>query len=133
MCIISILPLFPKIYKTERFPDRSLLEGFSVFIANTILQELALQPNQILLDHYGPHSVVDSNITKNELKTLNSVAAASSNLKRVKIRDLMSHVVKTLEYNTIFPNLVKLATIQLLLRTCINCGLGTRIFDSFKN
>ena len=114
MCIASILLVFLNIIITDRFPDMSLLEGFSVFNPNTIPQELSLQPNhnsdkiQVLIDHYGPHSVIDSGITKNELQTFNSVIAATPDLKQLKMRDLMSHVIKTPEFSTMFPNLVKL-------------------------
>ena len=116
---------------TDRFPDMSLLEGFSVFNPSTIPQELSLQPNhnrdkiQLLIDHYGPHSVIDSEITKNELKTFNSVVAATPDLKQLKMRDLMSHVIKTPEFSTMFPNLVKLAAIGLLLPvSTVDCERG---------
>ena len=40
---------------------------------------------QMLIDHYGPHSVTDSEVTKNELKTFNSVVAASLELKQLNV------------------------------------------------
>ena len=124
---------------TARFPDMSLLEGFSVFNPNTIPQQLSLQPNhnsdklQILIDHYGPHSVIDSETTKQELKTFNSVVAANPELKQLKMCDLITHVIKTPEFSKMFPNLAKLAAIGLLLPvTTVDCERGFPHFHELK-
>ena len=116
---------------TNRFPDMSLLEGFSIFDASNIPLDLSLQPNHgsehlaTLLDHYGTHGVVDSQATKLEFRTFNSVIASNPRLKQLTMRQLMGHVIKTPECNVTFPNLMKLATIGLLLpMSTVDCERG---------
>ena len=124
---------------TDRFPDLSLLDGFSIFNPKIIPQELSLQPShntdklQLLIDHYGPHSVIDSEITKTEFQTFNSVVAANPDLKQLNMRDLMHHVVKTPEFSAMFPNLFKLAAIGLLLPvTTVDCERGFSTLSRVK-
>ena len=46
-------------------------------------------------------------------------------LKQLTMRQLMSHVIKTPEFNVMFPNLMKLATIGLLLpMSTVDCERG---------
>ena len=79
----------------------------------------------VLIYCYGLHSVIDSETTKQELKTFNSVIAANPELKQLKMCDLMTHVIKTPEFSTMFPNLAKLAAIELLLPvTTVDCERG---------
>ena len=50
-----------------------------------------------------------------ELKTLSSVVASNVELKRMSVRQLMSHLVKSEELKLMFPNVAKLAAIGILL------------------
>ena len=107
---------------TNRFPDMSLLEGVRIF------EHLAT-----LLDHYGTHGVVDSQATKLEFRTFNSVIASNPGLKQLTMRQLMSHVIKTPEFNVMFPNLMKLATIGLLLlMSTVDCERGFQLYLELK-
>ena len=124
---------------TNRFPDMSLLEGFSIFDASNIPLDLSLQPNHgsehlaTLLDHYGTHGVVDSQATKLEFRTFNIVIASNPGLKQLTMRQLMSHVIKTPEFNVMFPNLMKLATIGLLLpMSTVDCERGFSTLSRVK-
>ena len=88
-----------------------LLEGFSILEPSTIPLDLSLQPNhgskKALNDHYGTHNIIDSQATKTKLRTLNSVVVSNSELKQLNIQQLMRYVIKTLEYNVMFPSLSK--------------------------
>ena len=126
-------------YITNRFPDMSLLEEFSSFDASNIPLDLSLQPNHgsehlaTLLDHYGTHSVFDSQATKLEFRTFNSVIVSNPGLKQLTMRQLMSHVIKTPEFNVMFPNLMKLATIGLLLlMSTVDCERGFSTLSRVK-
>ena len=128
----------PSQHITNRFPDMSLLEGFSIFDASNIPLDLSLQPNHgsehlaTLLDHYGTHGV-DSQATKLEFRTFNSVIASNPGLKQLTMRQLMSHVIKTPEFNVMFPNLMKLATIGLLLpMSTVDCERGFSTLSRVK-
>ena len=76
-----------------------LLEGFNIFDPSAIPLDLSLQPNhssenlQVLIDHYGTHNIIDSQATKTELRTFNSVVASNSELKQLTIQQLMRHVI----------------------------------------
>ena len=86
-----------------------------------------------LLDHYGTHGFVDSQATKLEFRTFNSVIASNPGLKQLTMRQLMSHVIKTPEINVIFPNLMKLATIVLLLAmSTVDCERGFSTLSRVK-
>ena len=124
---------------TNRFPDMSLLEGFSIFDPSAIPLDLSLQPNhgsenlQVLIDHYGTHNIIDSQATKTELRTFNSVVASNSELKQLTIQQLMRHVIKPPEYNVMFPNLFKLAAIGLLLpMSTVDCERGFSTLSCVK-
>ena len=120
---------------TQRFPDINLIEGFEIFNPNGIPQELALQPSygsdslDTLISHCSPHHVAHAESTKEELKIFNSVIAANSTLKQLTTRQLMTHILKTEEMNTMFPNLAKLGSILgsiglLLPMSTVDCECG---------
>ena len=117
----------------------SLLEGFSIFDASNIPLDLSLQPNHgsehlaTLLDHYGTHGVVDSQATKLEFRTFNSVIASNPGLKQLTMRQLMSHVIKTPEFNVMFPNLMKLATIGVLLPMSTVDSILSQVKTNLRN
>ena len=124
---------------TNRFPDMSLLEGFSIFDASNIPLDLSLQPNHgsehlaTLLDHYGTHGVVDSHATKLEFRTFISVIASNPGLKQLTMRQLMSHVIKTPEFNVMFPNLMKLATLVCFFRCqLLTANVGFQLYRELK-
>ena len=69
----------------------------------------------MLIDHYGPHGVINGEEAKSELKVFNSVVAANSQLKQLPPCELMTHILSTTEIQAMFPNLTKLAAIGLVL------------------
>ena len=124
---------------THRFPDMSLLEGFSIFDPSAIPLDLSLQPNhgsenlQVLIDYYGTHNIIDSQATKTELRIFDSVVASNFELKQLTILQLMRHVIKTPEYNVMFPNLFKLSAIGLLLpMSTVDCERGFSTLSRVK-
>lgn len=98
------------------FPDMDLLEALSLFDASTIPEEThgshGQSELQVLIDHYGPHNVINGEEAKSEL---NSVVAANTQLKQLPPRELLTHILSTIEIKAMFPNLIKLAAIGLLL------------------
>ena len=60
----------------------------------------------MLTDHYGPHSVINGEEAKSELKVFNGVVAANSQLKQLPPRELMTHILSTTEIQAMFPNLI---------------------------
>ena len=97
---------------TYCFPDIDLLEAFSLFDASTIPEELESHGShsqselRVLTDHYGPHSVINGEEAKSELKVFNGVVAANSQLKQLPPRELMTHILSTTEIQAMFPNLI---------------------------
>ena len=97
---------------TYCFPDIDLLEAFSLFDASTIPKELESHGShsqsdlRVLTDHYGPHSVINGEEAKSELKIFNGVVAANSQLKQLPPRELMTHILSTTEIQAMFPNLI---------------------------
>ena len=99
----------------------SLLEGFSILDPSTIRLHLSLQPNhgsknlEVFNDHYGTQNIIDSQATKTESRTFKSVVVSNYELKQLTIQQLMRYIIKTVEYNVMFPSLSKLAAIGFLL------------------
>ena len=92
----------------------------------------------VLTDHYGHHGVIDTEASKVELRTFNSVVASNVELKRMSPHQLMSHLLKVAEINAMFPNLAKLAAIGLLLPlSTVDCERGfstlTRVKTNLRN
>lgn len=124
---------------TYRFPDMDLLEAFSLFDASTIPEELESHGShsqselRVLIDRYGPHSVINGEESKSELKVFNSVVAANSQLKQLPPRELMTHILSTTEIQAMFPNLSKLAAIGLLLpMSTVDCERGFSALSRIK-
>jgi hypothetical protein len=116
---------------TGRFPDITLLDGFRIFDPIDMPQDLLLHAThgfdslQILTDHYGPHSIVNPEASRVELKTFNSIVASNVGMKEMTSRGLMSHLLKVKELSIMFPNLTKLAAIGLLLPvSTVDCERG---------
>ena len=87
----------------------------------------------MLTDHYGPHSVINGEEAKSELKVFNSVVAANSQLKQLPPRELMTHILSTTEIQAIFPNLSKLAAIGLLMpMSTVDCERGFSALSRIK-
>ena len=77
------------------------------------------------LAKYSPEVVVASEPTKGKLTIFNSVVAANRTLKEMSTHQLVKHVVKKPDLGSMFPNLVKLATIGLLLpMSTVDCERG---------
>ena len=107
---------------TNRFLDVSLLEEFST---TTIPPDLSLPPNHgsdnlhVLIDHYGPHNVIDSEATKTELRAFNIVVAAKPELKQLTIQELMRDVC--LNFNVMFLSHSKFAVGRLVPISTVDC------------
>ena len=124
---------------TGRFPDVALIEGFGIFDPVDLPHDLTLHATHgadlllVLTDHYGHHGIIDTEASKVELRTFNSVVASNVELKRMSPHQLMSHLLKVAELNAMFPNLAKLAAIGLLLPlSTVDCERGFSTFTRVK-
>ena len=124
---------------SRRFPDMELLEAFAIFDPSTIPQDLGQQAShgvqklEVLISHYSPHGVIDSEAARNELRVFNSVIAANVVTSQLTTRNLMSHLLSTSKLTIMFPNLAKLATIALLLpMSSVDCERGFSALSRVK-
>ena len=133
----SIWKHYPHI--SRRFPDTALLEAFTIFDPSIIPQNLGQQAShgaeklQVLINHYGPHGVIDPEAVKSELQIFNSVVAANVDMKQFSTRRLMSHLLATSEVACMFPSLSQLASIGLLLpMSTVDCERGFSALSRVK-
>ena len=123
----------------RRFPDVHILEAFCIFDPSTVDEGLETHGHrgqselEVLTSYYGPHKIIDADGTKSELKVFNSVVAANRDLKQLSTRELMTKILKTKELTCMFPNITKLAAIDLLMpMSTADCERGFSALSRIK-
>ena len=102
----------------SRFPDVGLLEAFSIFDPKVMEQQTQLQLLEkldIILVHYGPHNVLESDATIYECQCFSKSVLSTAHLKDKPTHELMAKLTSNAQLLDMFPNLAKLAAIGLII------------------
>ena len=120
----------------SRFSDVSLLEAFSTFDPKVMEQQTQPQPLEkldIILAHYGPHNVVESDATIYEYQCFSKSVLSTAHLKDTSTHELMSKLTSNAQLLDMFPNLSKLAAIGLVIpMSTADCERGFSVLGRIK-
>ena len=102
----------------SQFPNVGLLEGFSIFDPKVMEQQTQpelLEKLDVVLAHYGPHNVLESDAIICEYQCFSKSVLSTAHLKDMSTHELMSKLTSNAQLLDMFPNLAKLAAIGLVI------------------
>ena len=120
----------------SRFPDVGLLEAFSIFDPKVMEQQTQpqlLEKLDIILTHYGPHNVLESDATIYEYQCFSKSVLSTAHLKDKSTHELMAKLTSNAQLLDMFPNLAKLAAIGLIIpMSTADCERGFSALGRIK-